>query len=74
MPNAYFQGLSFNTASEARAYLHFRKPESLQSQALLKRPGIIKSGDFMDCIDKDYPAGKNFCFVSIAINRSKMRT
>lgn len=40
--------------------MHFRQPESLQAIALLKRPGIVKSGDFLDCIDKDYPKGLNF--------------
>jgi radial spoke head protein 9 len=53
--NAYFEGLSFQTSSEPRAYLHLRQPESLQGLALLKRPGIIKSGDFLDCINKDVP-------------------
>jgi len=55
--NAYFQGLSFHTSMEARAYMHFRLPQSQQGIALLKKPGIIKSGDFMDCIDKDMPQG-----------------
>ena len=61
--NAYYQGLSYNTAAELRAYSHFRKPDSLQGQALLKRPGIIKTGDFLDGIDKDFPQGRfNFVF------------
>lgn len=42
---------------ELRAYMHFRKPESFKGIALLKKPGIIKSGDFLDCIDKDAPKG-----------------
>ncbi len=56
--NSYFTGLSYQTAIETRAYMHYRRPESLQGLALLKKPGIIKSGDFLDCIDKDLPAGK----------------
>lgn len=32
-----------------------RKPENLQGIALLKRPGIVKTDDFLDCIDKDTP-------------------
>lgn len=55
--NTYFTGLSYQTALEPRAYLHLRRPEGLQGIALLKKPGIIKSGDFLDCIDKDLPAG-----------------
>lgn len=55
--NAYFEGLHYQTASELRAYLHLRPPENLQGVALLKRPGIIKSGDFLDCINKDRPDG-----------------
>jgi len=47
-----YEGLSFNTALEKRAYFHFRKPESLQGLAAMKRPGIVRSGDFLDCIDK----------------------
>ena len=55
--NSYYTGLSFQTASELRAYMHFRRPESYKGIALLKKPGIIKSGDFLDCIDKDAPTG-----------------
>ena len=55
--NSYYTGLSFQTASELRAYMHFRRPESYKGIALLKKPGIIKSGDFLDCIDKDAPNG-----------------
>jgi len=57
IPSANYQGLSFHSASETRAYQHFRPPESLQGIALLKKPGIVKSGDFLDCIDQDTPAG-----------------
>jgi len=53
--NGNFQGLSFQTSSQLRAYLHYRRPESLQGIALLKRPGIVKADDFMDCVDKDLP-------------------
>ncbi len=53
--NTYYGGLSYGSAAESRSYLHFRKPESLTGLAMLKRPGIIKSGDFLDCIDKDVP-------------------
>jgi radial spoke head protein 9 len=55
--NKFYEGLSFQTASEARAYMHLRYPEQLQGIALLKKPGIVKSGDFLDCIDKDLPSG-----------------
>lgn len=37
--------------------MHLRRPENLQGIALLKRPGIIKTDDFLDCIDKDFPKG-----------------
>jgi hypothetical protein len=55
--NGNYTGLSFDTSRELRAYLHLRRPENLQSIALLKRPGIIKTDDFLDCIDKDTPKG-----------------
>lgn len=55
--NKFFEGLSYQTAGELRAYMHMRYPEQLQGIALLKKPGIIKSGDFLDCIDKDLPVG-----------------
>ena len=58
--NGNYVGLSFETSSQLRAYVHFRPPESLQGIALLKRPGIIKTDDFMDCIDKDTPKGKMY--------------
>jgi len=57
VPNSNYQGLSFSTSTELRAYMHMRKPENLQGIALLKRPGIVKSDDFLDCIDKDEPKG-----------------
>ena len=47
-----FEGLSFGTALEKRAYFHFRKPQSLQGLAVMKRPGIVRSGDFLDCIER----------------------
>ena len=55
--NKFYEGLSYQTAGELRAYMHMRFPEQLQGIALLKKPGIIKSGDFLDCIDKDLPEG-----------------
>lgn len=55
--NKFFEGLSYQTAGELRAYMHMRFPEQLQGITLLKKPGIIKSGDFLDCIDKDLPNG-----------------
>lgn len=58
IPNANYTGLSFDTSNELRAYLHMRLPESLQGIALMKRPGILKTDDFLDCIDKDFPKGK----------------
>ena len=54
-----YQGLSYETSMELRAYMHLRQPENLQCIALLKRPGIVKTDDFLDCIDKDTPKGKN---------------
>eukprot|EP00401_Gymnodinium_catenatum_P068403 CAMPEP_0117470666 /NCGR_PEP_ID=MMETSP0784-20121206/7332_1 /TAXON_ID=39447 /ORGANISM="" /LENGTH=172 /DNA_ID=CAMNT_0005264759 /DNA_START=170 /DNA_END=684 /DNA_ORIENTATION=+ len=53
--NYTYQGLSYDTSCELRAYMHYRRPENLQGIALLKRPGIIKTDDFLDCIDKDAP-------------------
>lgn len=65
--NAYFTGLSFQTACESRAYMHFRRPESLQAQALLRKPGIVKSSDFLDCINKDTPTGQLESNISILL-------
>jgi radial spoke head protein 9 len=53
--NAYYAGLSYQSASEARSYFHLRRPENPQAVATLKKPGIIKSGDFLDQIQKDKP-------------------
>jgi len=53
--NAYFSGLSYQSACETRSYYHMRRPENPQSVAMLKKPGIIKSGDFLDPIVKDKP-------------------
>lgn len=36
--------------------MHMRQPENMQGIALLKRPGIVKTDDFLDCIDKDTPS------------------
>lgn len=44
--------------------MHMRYPENLQGVALLKRPGIIKTDDFLDCVDKDTPKGERYDFVS----------
>jgi hypothetical protein len=56
--NVYYNGLSFHTAAESRAYMHFRRPESLQAIAVLKKQGIVKGNDeFLDCINKDAPSG-----------------
>ena len=33
------------------------KTTHLYIQNILKKPGIVKSGDFLDCIDKDLPQG-----------------
>ena len=64
--NNNFAGLSFDTSRELRAYMHMRRPENLQGAALLKRPGIIKTDDFLDCLDKDTPKGKlHFIFKMI---------
>lgn len=57
IPNSNYQGLSYETSTQLRAYLHLRLPESLQGIALMKRPGILKTDDFLDCIDKDLPKG-----------------
>jgi hypothetical protein len=32
IPSAHYGGLSFQTATESRAYLHYRQPESLQGE------------------------------------------
>jgi hypothetical protein len=57
--NSNYTGLSYDTSNQLRAYLHMRRPENLQGIALMKRPGIIKTDDFLDCIDKDSPKGKS---------------
>ena len=54
--NAYFSGLSHQSATEARSYFHLRQPENPQAVAMMKKPGIIKSGDFLDMIAKDTPS------------------
>lgn len=54
--NSYFTGLAFESAAEVRSYYHYRRPENPQSIANLKKPGIIKSGEFLDSITKDFPA------------------
>lgn len=51
----YYNGLSYQTLSEQRAYFHFRRPENLQGAALLKKPGFVKPTEFLDCISKDSP-------------------
>jgi hypothetical protein len=61
--NGSSHGLSYQTSLEARAYMHLRRPENPQGIALLKRPGIVKTDDFLDCIDRDIPKGK----VSVAV-------
>lgn len=55
--NSYYQGISYDTSLALRGYMHFRYPQSEQGKLLLRKPGLIKSGDFMDCIDKDAPVG-----------------
>ena len=52
----YYDGLSYQTLSEQRAYYHFRRPQNLQGAAILKKPGFVKSTDFLDSISKDRPA------------------
>jgi radial spoke head protein 9 len=54
--NAYFTGLSYQSSCEARSYFHMRRPENPQAVAMMKKPGIVKSGDFLDPISKDAPA------------------
>lgn len=56
IPNAYFTGIGYQSSLEIRSYMHFRRPESLQGVAMMKRPGIIKSTDFFDCVNKDTPS------------------
>ena len=58
IPNTNFNGLSYETSTELRAYMHLRMPEGLQGIALMQRPGILKTDDFLDCLDKDQPKGK----------------
>mmetsp|Transcript_2825 Transcript_2825/g.4355 ORF Transcript_2825/g.4355 Transcript_2825/m.4355 type:complete len:267 (-) Transcript_2825:63-863(-) len=55
MVNNNYQGLSYQTSLQLRAYMHLRRPENPQGIALMKRPGIVKTDDFLDCIDKDQP-------------------
>ena len=64
----YFTGLSYQTLSESRAYFHLRKPENLQGQALLKKPGFVKPIEFLDNISKDTPAGNINSNTCIHIN------
>mmetsp|Transcript_19691 Transcript_19691/g.19791 ORF Transcript_19691/g.19791 Transcript_19691/m.19791 type:complete len:275 (-) Transcript_19691:95-919(-) len=54
--NAYYTGLSYQSATEARSYYHYRRPENPQAIATLKKAGIIKSGEFLDSITKDIPS------------------
>ena len=56
--NPNFHGLSFQTGTQHRGYMHLRKPESPQAISLLKQPGLSLSSDFLDCIDKDFPTGE----------------
>merc|ERR1711871_423043 len=51
----YYNGLSYQTLSEQRAYFHFRRPENLQGAAIMKKPGFVKPTEFLDCISKDNP-------------------
>lgn len=55
--NSNYAGLSYDTSKALRAYMHMRRPENLQGISMMKRPGIIKTDDFLDCIDKDTPKG-----------------
>lgn len=55
MPSASFAGLSYASASEKRAYYHFRRPENAQSVAVLERPGLVRVTDALDCITRDRP-------------------
>ena len=57
IPNTNFNGLSYETSTELRAYMHLRMPKGLQGIALMQRPGILKTDDFLDCLDKDQPKG-----------------
>lgn len=34
IPSAHYSGLSYQTATESRAFLHYRQPESLQGKQL----------------------------------------
>ena len=53
--NAYFTGLSYQSCCEARSYFHMRRPENPQAVSMMKKAGIVKSGDFLDPITKDKP-------------------
>lgn len=53
--NPYYNGLSYQTLSEQRAYYHFRRPQNLRGAAILKKPGFVKPTEFLDCISKDTP-------------------
>jgi len=64
--NTNYQGLSYETSTQLRAFMHLRRPENLQGIALLKRPGILKTDDFLDCIDNDLPKGTVYMCIFIA--------
>jgi len=55
--NQQYEGLAYETAQELRGYFHFRRPEGQLPAAMLNQPGVIATGDFLDCIDKDFPKG-----------------
>jgi radial spoke head protein 9 len=65
IPNTNYQGLSYETSTQLRAFMHLRNPENLQGIALMRRPGILKTDDFLDCIDNDLPKGMFLmeCFI-----------
>ena len=65
--NTNYQGLSYETSTQLRAFMHLRRPENLQGIALLKRPGILKTDDFLDCIDNDLPKGTELIFLFICL-------
>lgn len=55
--NRAFEGLSFASAAELRAYYHFRRPENAQALAALERPGMVRPADFLDGLVRDRPVG-----------------
>ncbi|KAH8045834.1 hypothetical protein JL722_13990 [Aureococcus anophagefferens] len=55
--NPAYEGLAYEAAGQLRSYFHFRAPKSERAQKALEKPGVVRSGDFLDPIADDVPAG-----------------